>query len=429
MPDFPDHSLQRFTDALDWDFLALYDLHGRDAGGLFEEDLPVNWTVVFHPQMATLLARPPPARLPFLLRVIQAGGMALSHVLRVAKETGHTLDLGSSIDLKEEKPWFHSLDLSSSRPITSMTPLEWAIALVPDNGEKEFLDEAGRRVAWKEDCRESQGYREELTRLGLTALSSIQVLLEEGVPVTPGEGKMVAGKTMHLWHMMDSHGVDWPATNHDPVGIALRHVSEPWLSLRARYLVKRGWSIEGTSGGWGGFSPLLSNLAGRMEFNHSELRALLNMGANPHVRAKGAVGEILVSEQNAWHLVIGPFALNNRPGQVNDWAMYQLALKFIWLTLHKVDPNVADSHGKTVWHMLAAHRLPMVFGRILERAGARVDGIDHEGKTPLDIARENGATELEWFLLEKKALRDRDDFRASLPGAVGQRLISSGVRL
>jgi hypothetical protein len=75
MPLPTPEQLALFNATLDWDFLALYGIEGRDAGGLFEEELPIHWTVVFHPQMASLLPRPPLARLPFLLRVVQAADM------------------------------------------------------------------------------------------------------------------------------------------------------------------------------------------------------------------------------------------------------------------------------------------------------------------------------------------------------------------
>jgi hypothetical protein len=425
--------LATFNAALGWDFLALYGIHGQDAGELFEEELPIHWLVVFHPQMASILPRRAPARLPFLLRVIQAGGMALSHVLRVARETGYPLDLAAPVDLKGAIPGFHSLCLSAFQcpaPPSAITPMSWALALVPDNGPTEIMDRKGCRICWSEKDPEDRARSQESTRIGLNALSSVRVLLEAGVGVAPHEGRGVAGKSMHLWDLMDVHGVNWAAMSEDPMGVALGRVEEPWLGHRARCLLDKGYGIEGAAGWNGGKSPLLHELSWNPDFRGTELRVLVRLGASPkrlcgeHSGSKG-----VAKNCNAWHLSFGPFEWNNRKGSLEEWDMYQLALKFIWLTLHRVDPNVEDSRGDTIWHLVAAFPLPEVFGRILDRAGARCDRVNQEGKTPLDIARESGSVELECFLLGKKALRERDHFGTMLPRIAKDGLLPSGKRL
>ena len=284
------------------------------------------------------------------------------------------------------------------------------------------MDRKKGRLYWSQKDPEARARGQENTRIGLNALSSVRVLLEAGVGVVPGDGRGVAGKTMHLWDLMDAHGVNWPAMSADPMGVAIGHfVAQPWLEYRARYLMERGYGMEGAGAREDGMNPLLHKLAWDGEFMGPELRVLCRLGANPHSPCREHVGdkEGVRENRSGWHLAFGPFARNNHKGPLDEWYMGHLALKFIWLTLHRVDPNVEDSKGDTIWHLVAAFPLPEVFGRILARAGARCDTVNQEGKTPLDVARESGSVELEWFLLEKKALRDQKSLGVILPDAAG----------
>jgi hypothetical protein len=252
------------------------------------------------------------------------------------------------------------------------------------------------------------------TRQGLVAFETLRCLLDAGVEMTPKDFSQVGEKSVLLWRLLESRGLEWGKALGNPMNQALQHVRLPDLETRARHLLGLGLSIEGGFVEYG--TPLIDQLAKTPDCLIPEARVLMRLGASPHVVIKKSRKD-QPANQNLWHLVFAPFRWNTFNGHMNEGLMNSLGFKLLWLTLQKVDPNLVDSEGQTPWHVAAQSNLPEVFGRILMRAGARCDGVDNQGKTPLDIARENGNRDLVHFLVTQKALQDRISLGGLLPEA------------
>ena len=405
--------IHRLNAALDWDFLALHGVTGeRDVNATFIEDHPVSWIGVYRPFMVTAMGIAENARIPFLFKVIQAGPSALAHVIRKSRETGCLIDWEATFEFGETRPGCHSMALR--RPeIAPMTPMYWALALMPD---REFLTPEGHRPKPRTDGEEkdpeSVAVAADQARQGLVAFETLRCLLDAGVEMTNRDFGQVGEKSLMFWRFLESRGLKWTLGN--PMNQALQHVRQPGLEIRARHLLNLGCSIEGGFLEYG--TPLTSQLASTAACHVPEARVLVRLGASPHVVVTKAHQD-RPANQNLWHLVFAPFRWNTFNGRMDKGLMNSLGLKLLWLTLHKVDPNLVDSEGQTPWHVAAQSNLPEVFGRILLHAGARWDGLDKNGKTPLDIARENGCRELVHFLVTQKALQDRTSLGGLLPEA------------
>jgi hypothetical protein len=232
---------------------------------------------------------------------------------------------------------------------------------------------------------------------------------------------ILAGLSVEVWEALRRMGVSWVANGPSVLGEAMVSGDEQEGAVeRGGFLLNEGadpCALDQWGELWVGVLMGLSaggyGYPGGLPFTKELVDFLQSNGADPHARNKRG--------ENAWHAWVGEQVRWERDGE--QVLSAQSRGRWQYLVDNGVNINAQDTKGQTPLHWWASARFetrPCMLGPLVE-AGADLSVVNHQGMTPLALARfENrrvAVEAMEEMMRYQEAQSTREGLMGGLPEA------------
>jgi hypothetical protein len=378
-----------------------------------------------------------PAGRPFMVWAVTAGRPVFEHVFDTCRKTGYPLELDALYDYPTSMGSYSGAFLAKEMSLLHIL----LDHLLP--GEPEAMEEVPDYGGRKLEVHPAEDWAR--------SMETLSFLLEQGASTKGLLTLCLAAKrSVKTWALLEQHGLDWSAHAGEHAAFQdafSNNAPRPWGIIRdpakqksqqkkdeatalsrLTHLVDKGMPLNSQMGSYRKtfFQHAMNLTMGVVPL--SLLKTLLAMGADPHTTSAPMLfhgipvigGE--PSGRNSWHFLFEhAFRLGER-----ESARLMLR-KYVFLKNLGVDINHQDEAGQTVFHLLAgvSDAAPILAEGLL-RHGADPTILDHEGKSPLDLAIASGAKGVANVLRTHLAIEQKGELEQTLPVPEGRPLVIPG---